>query len=548
MPRRPRDADAEAGADPNAETTPAKPRRAPVSLFHSEPLTELEFNVVADDAETTEPLADVPPRRLRARARSGTAITNNKAAAKAPRKAEAKRRGVAGAANDASADAPSAAPENSAPSSGVAHDNVDAAVSKATAATSSSAAHAAPGAPGRVRFAEKERPASAAAGRTRPGPPVLKSPGSRVRQPPAQPAAPPPEPHLLAPTAHLNDADILRLIAEAEDPRLDEELTTDVVGLLSPVQRERYYSRPAISSRMRISEYQKHRLNWAHPLRLVDAPRWDSSKQPVSESDFHADRVKALGPQHERRRTSALRRFHTGKAIAGYRHVVGKPTLPIKEMRKPWNQVTRPASFQAATTTVKGARRSYGYGTTPVPVGGYDMGRTLTHADALALRFDRNEQNARLAAHREKRTSNARRRAYEARVAAAAALPIRRPAVSGSNGGRKRVGNAAQQQRPASAGGRARGVGSARARAKARAAAAAGSGKGRQQRPASAGVVRIGSVISRRISRRPGAVANDVVSRFVVDQGRRGGAIQRHGKYRASGRRPRTGGSSGGGS
>ena len=261
----------------------------------------------------------------------------------------------------------------------------------------------------RIRFADKERPASAAAGRTRPGPSVLKTPSrrrlqgnnshlrpssssskTRRRQHHQGPDGAPLELTLPAPNRQVSTAELTELIEQAEDPRLNEELTTDVVGMLSPVQRQNYYSRPAISSRMRMSEYQKHRLNWAHPLRLSDAHgmpvnRWDTTTKPLGAADFHADRTKALGAHRPRARSSALRRYHTGKAIVNYSSVVGKSTLPMSEMKKAWNRVTKPTTFCAATSAVKGERQKYGYGATVAPPGGYDLGRELSSSDEQSL-------------------------------------------------------------------------------------------------------------------------------------------------------------------
>ena len=274
----------------------------------------------------------------------------------------------------------------------------------------------------RIRFADAERPASAAAGRTRPGPSVLKTPSrrrlqgvrpssahsnSRRKQP--TPDGTYPEPRLPAPNPQLSPAEMIEMIQEAEDSRLNEELTTDVVGMLSPVQRQRYYSRPALNSRMRMSDYQVHRLNWAHPLRLNDAPRWDTSSTPLAAADFRADRTKSLGGHRPRVRSSALRRYHTGKAIVNYSSVVGKPTLPISEMKKPWNRVTKPATFRAATSAIKGKRKKYGYGTRVAPHGGYDLGRTLSYSDALGVLINRNESNANIATEGKKDAKSIRR-------------------------------------------------------------------------------------------------------------------------------------------
>ena len=260
----------------------------------------------------------------------------------------------------------------------------------------------------RIRFAEKERPRSAAAGRTRPGRSVLKTPSrrrlqgrpssaaSRRKIPTTSTSASPLDdgdtPNVrLAPHHQATAAEVKEMLDIIDDSNLNEELTTDVVGMLSPVQRQRYYSRPALSSRMRMSDYQVHRLNHAHPLRLTEAPRWDTSCNPIAPNDFHADRTKSLGAHRPRARSSSLRRYHTGKAIANYSTVVGKPTLPMSEMNKPWNRVTQPAYFSSATNAVLGERKQYGYGARVEPHGGYDIGRTLSYSDALGVFFDRDE-------------------------------------------------------------------------------------------------------------------------------------------------------------
>ena len=266
----------------------------------------------------------------------------------------------------------------------------------------------------RIRFADHERPASAAAGRTRPRRAILKTPSKRKLQgnrpssannrassarnqttPNADGTYPlqSTQARLPQPNPHMSPAEILEMIQLAEDSRLNEELTTDVVGMLSPVQRQRYYSRPALNSRMRTNDYQVHRLNWAHPLRLNDAPRWDTSSTPLSMADFRSDRAKSLGGHRPRVRSSALRRYHTGKAIVNYNSVVGKQNLPISEMKKSWNRVTKPTTFHAATIAVKGERKKYGYGTRVTPHGGYDIGRTLSYSDELGVLINRNESN-----------------------------------------------------------------------------------------------------------------------------------------------------------
>lgn len=279
----------------------------------------------------------------------------------------------------------------------------------------------------RIRFAEKERPASAVVGRTRPGPSVLKTPWERKLQgrpsssgrnshnrgKQRSPDDTPVEFLLPAPNRQVSPAELTELVELAEDSRLNEELTTDVVGMLSPVQRQNYYSRPAISSRMRMSEYQVHRLNWAQPLRLSDAQgvpvrRWDTTTKPLSASDFHADRIKSLGAHRPRARSSTLRRFHTGKAIVSYNRVVGKPTLPISEMKKSWNRITIPANFCAATKAVKGSRRKYGYGSKVRPNGGYDLGRSLSHSDMKSFDMKKEDQSNSAIKEERKRRSEKR--------------------------------------------------------------------------------------------------------------------------------------------
>ena len=489
------------------------------ALFCAEPLTELIFNV-------RDPQSEAPTGQKSDATLSRNGPLNKRAITQSARKNMRERKKPQMVKNKVEAETP----QGSAPSSGAGHREPRLSTHNDSGSEHSRTADRMPTSnvprtdavgPGRVRFAELERPASAAAGRTKPGPSVLKTP-SRMRHGRPKSAGSSKlrklaSPQLPAPTMNISEEEILRLIAEAEDNRLDEEITTDVIGMMSPIQRERYYSRPGISSRMRMSSYRVHRLNWAHPLRLMSAPRWDSSKQPIKENDFRAAQMKALGPHRMRPRSDSVRRYLTGKAIASYQDVVGKPTISIKEMKKPWNRVTRPATFKSATSRVKGSRGKYGYGTTPQPVKGWDMGRTLDNGDVLAVKFDRNESNMKMHHRQTKREQRARMRAREIRIrsieAQAATIADRATSLVQSRRSRRKGGVGA------SVGG-----------------GMLNQGK-KKHRPASArkssSRAMLGSIISHRISRNPASVANGLISGFEQDRGRWHGGekIERHGRY-----------------
>lgn len=566
-----------AAAAARARAAELKARGTIPALFRSEPLTELLFNVTdpAEAAEAAEEKAEeaarsagqggsssVPKRgglMKRSEKRATVASTSVRSGGARARLGSGKRgrsRVGAIASSTSSSSSSSSSGGATAAEDGLPGDATMMEAARVTTATTTSTTetttttsakattNAAPtkdgattNAAGRVRFAEQERPASRAAGRTAPGPSVLKTP-SRMKHAGGGDVGASSKrrgsPQLPNPAANISEEEILRLIAAAEDPNLDEELTTDVVGIMSPIQRERYYARPGISSRMRMSDYQVHRLNWAHPLRQTGAPRWDSSKQPFDPKDFRAAQMKALGPHRVRPRSDAVRRYHTGKAIASYQHVVGKPTITKAEMKKPWNRVTRPATFRAATTRVKGQRDKYGYGTTPEPVGGWAMGRSLEHADALAVQFDRIENNASMAVKQSRRVQEARRRAREVRNAEIAAMAAERAnrAVTLVHSRRVRGRGGAGESVGGGGGGS---VGGAERKADK-------SGSSRiKRRPQSARMpsrraMAGKSMIAQRISKNPAGVARGLRSGFELDQGRLGGAIERHGKFAKPGR------------
>ena len=159
------------------------------------------------------------------------------------------------------------------------------------------------------------------------------------------------------------------------------------------------------------------------------------------------------------------------------------------------------------------------------------MGRTLEHDDALAVQFDRVENNANMATKQTERVQRARRRAREARNAEMAAMAAERAnravMLVHSRRVRRRGGVGASVGIGDDGERRSRGHGSN----------FKSSGTSRsKRRPQSARVpsrraIAGKSVISQRISRNPAGVACGLRSGFEVDQGRRGGAIQRHGKY-----------------
>lgn len=259
--------------------------------------------------------------------------------------------------------------------------------------------------PRKVRFASTSRPSSAATAKRRGASGVFprtdqqRRPGSagasgfRSSVVGRRRRAPPPGAQPVLSAHDMSDETLQQIVDRVDNTNLDVELTTDVVGMMTPIQRQRVFQRPVIGARLRFNEYHKHRLGWSKPLRLTGTAKWDYSTRPVPESDFRTDYMRVF-PSHVAKRSSFTRRQKTAEAISSYNDTVAAARIPRREMKKPWNKVTRPATFVSATDGVLGSRRKYGYGTT---VAEHDLGKTLDHDEHLCLMLDAGSRCRRIA-------------------------------------------------------------------------------------------------------------------------------------------------------
>lgn len=154
------------------------------------------------------------------------------------------------------------------------------------------------------------------------------------------------------------------------------------------------------------------------------------------------------------------------------------------------------------------------------------MGRTLEHADALAVQFDRIEHNINMAARLKSRERRARRRAREARAQEMAAK-------AGAH--ENKAASQLQSRRVRGRGGVGASVGGGDKRRPQSAHVREGrrkwGGVGLPHRRA------LQSVITQRISMNPAGVADGLHAGFEQDQGRWHGVgdkVERHGRFAKS--------------
>ena len=218
MPRRRRATEeAEAAAEEKRRADERKARGVIPALFRPEPLTELVFNVIdAEEAaakeEAAAAAAEAKGRESRRRPKKAG---RGRGAVRTGGKRPIGTKSLLGkhVAKNTLSDG-SAAPPAATAAAATTASTVDGQRDNATLGDHANSENASQTAgkvasqPGRVRFAEHERPPSAAAGRTTPGPSVLKTP-SRMKH--ARPKSASPgrrTPKLPAPTSNISEEEI----------------------------------------------------------------------------------------------------------------------------------------------------------------------------------------------------------------------------------------------------------------------------------------------------------------------------------------------------
>jgi hypothetical protein len=166
---------------------------------------------------------------------------------------------------------------------------------------------------------------------------------------------------------------------------IEEQPSLEPAAILAPSQRQQYFERPAIRSRIRFNDYQNHRVLYGGRRRPQTAQTWNSSIQCDKPTDFRKD-MESASPHRVRPRSTRRRRELTGKAIHEYNQCVARPTMSKKEMKQPWNRTTRTANFKSALESQKGRRSRYAYGASVKVYKG--VAYTLDEDEQLGMLFD----------------------------------------------------------------------------------------------------------------------------------------------------------------
>ena len=166
---------------------------------------------------------------------------------------------------------------------------------------------------------------------------------------------------------------------------VEEQPSIEPAAILAPSQRQQYFERPTIRSRIRFNDYQNHRVLYGGRRRPQTARTWNSSIQCDKPTDFRKD-MENSSPHRVRPRSTRRRRELTGKAIHEYNQCVARPTMSKKEMKQPWNRKTRTANFKSALESQKGRRSRYAYGTSVKVYKG--VAYTLDEDEQLGMLFD----------------------------------------------------------------------------------------------------------------------------------------------------------------
>lgn len=166
---------------------------------------------------------------------------------------------------------------------------------------------------------------------------------------------------------------------------IEEEPSLEPAAILAPSQRQQYFEKPAIRSRIRFSDYQNHRVQFGGRNRPKTTESWNSSTQYDRPDDFRKD-METVNPHRIRPRSTRRRRELTGKAIQTYNQCVARPTMSKRDMKKPWNRKTTSANFKSALESQKGRRSRYAYGTTVKVYKG--VAYTLDDDEQLGMAFN----------------------------------------------------------------------------------------------------------------------------------------------------------------
>ena len=181
------------------------------------------------------------------------------------------------------------------------------------------------------------------------------------------------------------ETDELANFTIAKAVEIEEEPSLEPAAILAPSQRQQYFEKPAIRSRIRFTDYQNHRVQYGGRNRPKTAESWNSSTQYDRPNDFRKD-METVNPHRIRPRSTRRRRELTGKAILSYNQCVARPAMSKRDMKKPWNRKTTSANFKSALEAQKGRRSRYAYGTTVKVYKG--VAYTLDADEQLGMAFN----------------------------------------------------------------------------------------------------------------------------------------------------------------